>query len=157
MAQPLRLLHLEDDPDYSTMLSTKLAAEEIEAEVVCVATRKEFEAALAQGGFDLIIADYSLPDYNGILAMQLAQEKQPHAPLLLVSGTIGEEAAIECLKAGATDYVLKLWPERLVPAWCGVGRCASPRSEKNRLSWRRRNWCGARSFSRRCRRTRWTW
>jgi two-component system cell cycle sensor histidine kinase/response regulator CckA len=116
MAPPLRLLHLEDDPDYSTMLSSKLAAEEIEAEVVCVATRKEFEAALERGGFDLIIADYSLPDYNGIQAMKLAREKLPHTPLLLVSGTIGEEAAIESLKAGAADYVLKMWPERLVPA-----------------------------------------
>jgi two-component system cell cycle sensor histidine kinase/response regulator CckA len=116
MAQPLRFLHLEDDPDYSTMLSSKLAAEEIEAEVVCVATREEFEAALERGGFDLIIADYSLPDYNGIQALKRAREKLPHAPLLLVSGTIGEEAAIESLKAGAADYVLKLWPERLVPA-----------------------------------------
>ena len=112
----MRILHLEDDPDYSTMLSSKLAAEEIEADVVCVATRKEFEAALEKGGFDLIIADYSLPDYNGIQAMKLAREKLPHTPLLLVSGTIGEEAAIESLKAGAADYVLKMWPERLVPA-----------------------------------------
>ncbi len=116
MAPPLRLLHLEDDPDYSSMMSQKLAAEEIEAEVVCVATRKEFEAALEKGGFDLVIADYSLPDYDGIQAMKTAREKLPHAPLLLVSGTIGEEAAIESLKAGASDYVLKLWPERLVPA-----------------------------------------
>jgi len=71
---------------------------------------------LEQGGFDLIVADYSLPDYNGVAAMKLADEKLPGTPILLVSGTIGEEAAIESLKAGATDYVLKQWPERLVPA-----------------------------------------
>jgi hypothetical protein len=116
MAQPLRLLHLEDDPDYSALLASKLTAEGIEIELSCAETRQAFEAALERGKYDLIIADFSLPDYNGILAMKLAKEKLPGTPILLVSGTIGEEAAIESLKAGATDYVLKQWPERLVPA-----------------------------------------
>jgi two-component system cell cycle sensor histidine kinase/response regulator CckA len=116
MGQPLRLLHLEDDPDYSSLLGSKLAAEGIEAELLCVKTKGDFQAALDRGGYDLIIADYSLPDYNGIEAVKLAEQKSPGTPILLVSGTIGEEAAIESLKAGATDYVLKQWPERLVPA-----------------------------------------
>src|SRR5579863_5464913 len=117
MARPqLRVLHLEDNRDYSALVSSKLAAEGIAAELVCVDRRKDFESALEQGGFDLIIADYSLPDFNGIQALKIAQQKLPDTPILLVSGTIGEEAAIESLKAGATDYVLKHWPERLVPA-----------------------------------------
>src|SRR5215469_9482840 len=116
MGQPLRVLHLEDDPDFSSLLGSKLAAEGIGAELSCVKTRREFQAAVERGGYDLIIADYSLPDYNGIEAIQFAEKRLPGTPILLVSGTIGEEAAIESLKAGATDYVLKQWPERLVPA-----------------------------------------
>jgi PAS domain S-box-containing protein len=131
MGQPLQILHLEDNPDYSLLLSSKLAAEGIEAEVLCVGTRADFQAALQRGGYDLIVADYSLPDYNGVEAMKLARQKELDTPILLVSGTIGEEAAIESLKAGATDYVLKQWPERLVPAVRRALREAEER--KNRL------------------------
>jgi PAS domain S-box-containing protein len=116
MAPRLRLLHLEDNPDYSSLLGSKLAAEGIDAEIMCVETKEDFQRALEQGEYDLIVADYSLPDYNGVQAMKLAGQMLPGTPILLVSGTIGEEAAIESLKAGATDYVLKQWPERLVPA-----------------------------------------
>ena len=116
MSQPLRVLHLEDNKNYSSLVRSKLAAEGFTPEVVCVETREDFLAALEQAPFDLIIADYYLPTYDGLKALTLAQLKRPETPILLVSGTIGEEAAIESLKAGATDYVLKHWPERLVPA-----------------------------------------
>ena len=116
MNQPLRVLHLEDNQNYSALVRAKLTAEGFITDLVCVETREDFQAALEQGGYDLIIADYFLPTYDGIKALKLAQEKRPETPILLVSGTIGEEAAIQSLKAGATDYVLKHWPERLVPA-----------------------------------------
>ncbi len=131
MSQPLRVLHLEDNPNYSALVSSKLEAEGFAPEMVCVETREDFLAALEQGGNDLIIADYFLPTYDGLKALKLAQEKQPDTPILLVSGTIGEEAAIESMKAGATDYVLKHWPERLVPAVRRALREAEER--KNRL------------------------
>jgi hypothetical protein len=113
---PLRVLHLEDNRDYSALVGSKLAAEGLAAELLCVDKRADFESALDRGDYDLIIADYSLPDYDGVQAMKYARQKTPDTPILLVSGTIGEEAAIESLRAGATDYVLKQWPERLVPA-----------------------------------------
>ncbi len=116
MNPPLRVLHLEDNRDYSALVQSKLAAEGFTPEVVCVETREAFEAALQGEPFDLIIADYFLPTYDGLKALKLAREKSPATPILLVSGTIGEEAAIESLRAGASDYVLKHWPERLVPA-----------------------------------------
>ncbi len=116
---------------YSALVSSKLAADGIDAQVICVDKRAEFEAALEQGEHDLIIADYSLPDYNGIYAMKLALQKAPATPILLVSGTIGEEAAIESLRAGATDYVLKQWPARLIPALRRALRESEER--KNRL------------------------
>lgn len=116
MNQPLRVLHLEDNRSYSDLVCSKLEEEGFTPEVTCVETEEDFQNALKKGGFDLIIADYFLPNYDGIKALKLAQELQPHTPILLVSGTIGEEAAIESMKAGATDYVLKHWPERLIPA-----------------------------------------
>ena len=81
-----------------------------------VSTRAEFDAALERENFDLILADYSLPTCTGIEALGVARDKSPQTPFLLVSGTIGEQVAIESMRMGATDYVLKQWPDRLVPA-----------------------------------------
>ena len=113
---PLRVLHLEDNKDYSALVESTLAAAGFKPELLCVDNESDFRAALAKAEYDLIIADYHLPTYNGVQAIKLALEKQPTTPTLLVSGTIGEDAAIESLKGGATDYVLKHWPERLIPA-----------------------------------------
>lgn len=78
--------------------------------------RAEYEAALARTGFDLILSDYCLPDYDGLAALALARAKQPNVPCILISGTLGEEQAVDCLLCGATDYVLKQRLDRLVPA-----------------------------------------
>ncbi|HEY5481223.1 MAG TPA: response regulator [Verrucomicrobiae bacterium] len=107
MNDPLRMLHLEDDPDYCDLVRALLAQEGYRVESVLADDRASFQAALAPEKFDVILADYSLPSYNGLEALRLAREKCPDTPFLLVSGTIGEEAAIESLKCGATDYVLK--------------------------------------------------
>lgn len=131
MNHPLRVLHLEDNPGYSELVQSKLAAEGFAPEMICVETKEDFEAALEKGPYDLIIADYFLPTYDGLKALRVAQEKQPETPILLVSGTIGEEAAIQSLKAGATDYVLKQWPERLMPSIRRALRESEER--KNRL------------------------
>lgn len=131
MSQSLRVLHLEDNRGYSALVESKLAAEGFHPELLCVESKEDYHAALLKGGFDLIIADYFLPAYDGLKALQLARQLQPDVPILLVSGTIGEEAAIESLRAGATDYVLKHWPERLIPA---VRRALRESEErKNRL------------------------
>ena len=74
--------------------------------------------------------DYLLPEYNGIEALRCARQQCPQIPFLLVSGTIGEQAAIESLKSGATDYVLKILPERLVPA---IRRAAEEAKERAQL------------------------
>src|SRR5437660_196112 len=111
--KPLRILHLEDEPDFSDLVRSLLEKEGLDAELTLVATREEFKKALAKGEFDLILADYLLPSYDGLEALNAAQEICPQKPFLIVSGTIGDQAAIESLKAGATDYVLKMLPERL--------------------------------------------
>jgi PAS domain S-box-containing protein len=81
-----------------------------------VDNRKDFIAALDDGGLDLILSDYTMAGFNGLEALKLAQEKRPEVPFMFVSGTIGEDTAIEALKNGATDYVLKHRLMRLIPA-----------------------------------------
>ena len=103
----LRILHLEDDPDFSLWLKDFLASDGLESTITHVVHRAEYELALANNTFDIIIADWRLPDFNGLTALKLARDKVPQIPFILMSGTIGEGAAIEVLKAGATDYVLK--------------------------------------------------
>src|SRR6476619_3473363 len=116
MKHSIRLLHLEDDPDYSNLVRSMLDREGIEAELVLAANRAEFESAVELETFDLILADYLLTDYNGLQALRWARQRCPETPFILISGTLSEPAAIEALKSGATDYVLKHFPERLVPA-----------------------------------------
>src|SRR5208282_271064 len=116
MDKPFRALHLEDDPDYCNLVKGMLEKDGLRVDLVLVDNLADFSAALAKDRFDLILADYLLPTCTGLQALQTAQQKCPDTPFLLLSGAIGEQAAIETLKCGATDYVLKNWPERLVPA-----------------------------------------
>jgi PAS domain S-box-containing protein len=114
--RPLRILHLEDDVRDAELARELLAADGLECEIVRVDTREAFLAALEAGGFDLVLADYALPAFDGIAAQQIALARDPDLPFIFLSGTFGEEVAIERLKAGATDYVLKSRLSRLVPA-----------------------------------------
>src|SRR5438874_1720189 len=108
MNEPIRILHLEDEKDFSELVHSLLKKEGIEAELVVVSSREEFEAALKCEKFDIILADYLLPGYDGLKALDWVRSQDPEMPFLLVSGTIGEQAAVESLKHGATDYVLKM-------------------------------------------------
>lgn len=116
MKSPLRILHLEDDPNDAALVQSALQAEGIACAITCVERHDEFVAALERGGIDLILSDYTLPGFDGMSALQIAQVKWPAIPLIFVSGTLGEERAIDTLKNGATDYVLKDRLARLVPA-----------------------------------------
>src|SRR5258708_31708742 len=129
MSAKLRILHLEDDPDFSLPRRWLLDSQGFEIETALVATREEFEAPLARERFDIILADYLLPSYNGLQALQFACAKAAETPFLLVSGTLGEQAAIDSLQNGAKDYVLKHWPERLVPA---IRRAVKEAEDRNR-------------------------
>jgi PAS domain S-box-containing protein len=116
MSAPKRLLLLEDNDIDEMLLRRKLTAEWPKCEIVCVTSETGFEAALKAGGFDLILSDYMVPAFPGLVALALARERCPDVPFLFVSGAIGDEVAIESLKAGATDYVLKDRLARLVPS-----------------------------------------
>src|SRR5271170_6289547 len=114
--QRLNILHLEDEPDFAELVCSLLEQGGVAADIRRVGDRMAFTLALESGEFDLIISDYHLPSFTGLEAMALVRNKLPHTPFILVSGTIGEQAAIESLKAGATDYVLKQQPDRLPSA-----------------------------------------
>lgn len=111
----LAILLLEDN-----VLDAELTCASLAPEGGCRFQRVEdqpsFENALEQQQFDLILADYSLPSFDGISALDIAQRLRPDTPFIFVSGALGEELAIETLKRGATDYVLKHRLERLLPS-----------------------------------------
>ncbi len=112
----IHILHLEDDPADAELIQARLEEAGLTCRIICVQTRDEFSEALQQGGYDVILADFRLPIYDGVSALRLAQELRPEVPFIFVSGTMGEDAAIEGLTEGATDYVLKQKLSRLVPA-----------------------------------------
>ena len=132
MKAPLRLLHLEDDLTDTDLVAATLT----EAGLACVAhrvdTRSAFLAALQEGQFDLILADYSIPGFDGMSALALARQHSPDVPFLFVSATIGEELAIDAMHQGATDYVLKQRLGRLVPSVQRALRERADRDERKR-------------------------
>ena len=110
------VLHLEDEARDARLIERQLSIDGIDCEVVRVDDEAGFRAAVSRGGFDIILADHSLPDFTGLEALRIAREACPGIPFICVSGSLGEELAIDALKSGATDYVLKHRLSRLGPA-----------------------------------------
>jgi CheY-like chemotaxis protein len=113
----LRILCLEDNHHDANLVQAILEEEGIACDIFHVETRADFLAALEQGRFDIILADYALPSFDDLSALAIAKEQCPDVPFIIVSVAMGEELAIETLKSGATDYVLKQRLSRLVPAY----------------------------------------
>ena len=127
MPAKLHILVLEDN-----MLDAELAIQALDyagytCQWDCVDTREAFLARLDGHVYDLVISDYNLPMFDGLSAVQLLRQRDPDLPFILVSGTLGEETAIESLKAGATDYVVKSHLARLPPV---VTRALRERDEQ---------------------------
>ena len=132
MNTPLRLLHLEDNPVDAELITTTLIEGGIPCQSQLVDTRQAFVAALKEGRMNLILADYSIPGFDGMTALTLARQHCPDVPFLFVSATIGEELAIDAMHQGATDYVLKQRLGRLVPSVQRALRELDDRAERNR-------------------------
>jgi PAS domain S-box-containing protein len=115
MTTPLRILHLEDDPADAELVAATLASDGLVCEFVRAASRAQFLTAI-EDSYDLILADFAIPGFDGITAQRLAHKRHPHVPFVFISGTMGEEVAIERLQEGATDYVLKQRLQRLPSA-----------------------------------------
>ena len=127
---PLRILLLEDDPQDAMLIQELLETDHFVCEINCVQTRAEFLAGLRSGGIDLILADYQLPSFDGLSALELARSERHDLPFIFVSGMIGEETAVDALRFGATDYILKPRLARLVPAVQRALREARERAER---------------------------
>src|SRR5260221_505301 len=128
-AEGLRVLVLEDEPTDAELAMLSLAEGGFRCLPTLAAGRTAFESAFAPGRFDLVLADYSLPDYTGLEALAFVRRTDALVPFMLVSGALGEERAVEALRAGATDYILKHGLARLAPA---VRRALEERRERER-------------------------
>lgn len=109
----VRILHLEDDPADAELLAATLTGDGLACDTTVASSAEAFEAALAGPRFDIIVADYALPGFDGIRAQDLAAERAPGVPFIFLSGTLGEETAVDRLKAGAVDYVVKQRMDRM--------------------------------------------
>lgn len=103
----LKILFLEDSPIDAELVKEQLLSEGFSAHFKTVSTESEFIEELKCNDYDLILSDYNLPTFNGMAALMFAKQHRPTIPFICVSGSIGEDLAVEIMKQGATDYVLK--------------------------------------------------
>jgi signal transduction histidine kinase len=132
MKNRIHILMLEDDATDAELVQRALDQGGFSFSLARVESRAEFLRELTESPPDLILLDYSLPGFDGVTALGLAQEKYPDIPFIFVTGTLGEEVVIEMLKSGATDYVLKNRLSRLGPAVQRALREAEERAERRR-------------------------
>lgn len=128
MENELRILILEDVPSDAELVEDELREGGVTFVSRRAADRRSFIEELAEFSPELILSDYSLPGFDGQSALRIVTDKYPDIPFIFVSGALGEELAIELLKEGATDYVLKDKLSRLVPA---VERALNELAERN--------------------------
>ena len=130
MGKEIKILHLEDEYPIVQITEKLLTSQGYSVTIRQVQTREEFEQELVNNDYDLILADYSLPNFDGLSALQIAHKKKPDTPFILFSGSIGEEKAINSLRMGATDYVLKQNISVLAPTITRALEEAKTRKEK---------------------------
>ena len=133
LKSPLHILHVEDNPNDAALVQFELKTAKIQHVTTCVQTREDFMAAIAVGGTDLILVDWALPGFSGAQVLEIMHDRWPEVPIILVSGELGEETAIEAMKGGATDYVLKQHMARLGPAIHRAMQEIAAREECQRL------------------------
>jgi len=116
LSKSIRILHLENSSLDAELIRGRLEIEGLNCEIECVATETTFASALEDNSFQIILTDFNVPGYDGLAAVKLARERLPNTPIIVISGSLGEEAAVKCLKSGATDYLLKQRLDRLPSA-----------------------------------------
>ena len=126
----LKILYLEDNVTDFELAEAILEEEQLLENIERVETRQQFQNTMENNDYDIILSDYSLPAFDGLSALKITQEKSPFTPFIILSGTLSEELAIDTLKIGATDYVLKQRISRLIPA---IHRAVEEAEEKSKL------------------------
>jgi PAS domain S-box-containing protein len=126
----MKILHLEDNRQDAELVRELLSAEWAECQIKVVATKIDYGDELVKGGYDLILSDFSLVRFDGSEALKMALARAPDVPFIFLSGNIGEDRAIEAVRAGAADYVLKDRVKRLATA---IRRALRESEERKRL------------------------
>jgi two-component system, cell cycle sensor histidine kinase and response regulator CckA len=116
MSEALRLLIVEDNPDDAELVIHALGHGGLSTTWTRVETAGELRAALADGPWDAVLSDYTLPEFNAEASLEIVRGTDPDLPFIVVSGTVGEDVAVQIMRAGASDYVLKNALTRLAPA-----------------------------------------
>ena len=116
MSTPLRLLIVEDNDDDAQLVLVRLRRAGYEPDYVRVDSEEKLLKALQRLDWQIVISDYAMPGFSGLRALHILQEYAPNIPFILVSGTVGEETAVEAMRTGANDYIIKDNLARLVPA-----------------------------------------
>ncbi len=127
MSSPIKILHLEDNQNDAELIKEILLVNELNCEITQVTTKEDFIRNLADNNYDIILADYNLPSFDGLSALEIATKFDKDVPFIFISGVLGEDLAVETLKKGAVDYVIKSRLERLVPA---ITRALREKEEK---------------------------
>ena len=116
MSTALRVLIVEDSPDDAALTLRELRRGGYEPVSERVETAEGMEAALGHAEWDVILCDYTMPHFTALQALEILKSQQLDIPFIIISGTIGEETAVNAMKAGAQDYIIKGRLARLVPA-----------------------------------------
>ncbi|MCB8999111.1 MAG: response regulator [Bacteroidales bacterium] len=133
MDELIQILHLEDDPADSLLVKAYLKKAGINFDYELAVNEDEFQSFLRGNSVDIVLSDFHLPDYNGYEALRFVRKNFPHLPFIFISGNMGEEAAIESLLNGATDYVLKNNLDRLGPSVKRAHRDSIISREKDKI------------------------
>lgn len=116
MSTKIKIIHLEDDLNDAELINEMISISGIDADIINVSTKDDFIYNLENSEYDLILSDYNLPQFDGLQALIETKKRNERVPFIYISGTIGEERAVQCLQLGAMDYVLKSRLDRLAPA-----------------------------------------
>src|SRR5258706_10914079 len=116
MAKTLRVLHVEDSEQDMALIARHLKRAGYELISERVETAETMKTMLGSREWDVVLCDYSMPKFSAVEAIALVRERELDVPFIIISGTIGEEAAVEAMRAGAHDYVMKAALARLAPS-----------------------------------------
>lgn len=126
----MNVLHVEDDLHDAELIHALITGEWPDTRLTCVSTRDAFIRELETRAYDIILSDFALPGFDGMESLTIAKDRVPDTPFIFVSGTIGEDRAIEAVRLGADDYVLKDQPKRLLMALPRALVAAADRRER---------------------------
>src|SRR5437879_4299724 len=133
MAQPLRVLIVEDDERDAALMLHELQRGDYDVTHQRVDTPEAMSAALEKQPWDLVLSDFTMPRFSAPAALSLVKERALDVPFIIVSGTVGEETAVASLRAGAHDFLVKGALARLLPAIERERREAALRAERKRM------------------------